>query len=288
MHGGIGPPGAPALGMARERAIGQVRRAAEREVANGECVRIAQRAHGDVLRGPRSDARQLAQLRNRRASVVIVVEGERARGDCGRERPNRRRSRTREPCVLEGGVAERRCVRERPAKALARGVHSRPERSSDPAHERCGASDRRLLADNRADRQLERIPRARHPQARMTPETSAQQRVELEVPFDGVWIGIDIEHQADAPQNPIHRLRIRMMYFHDERAAICIMRDVDRAGSCPRHKRATVMAVRHGFETRHRTALQELQQCLPVIWRPIPEPEASRAWSSASAERGAT
>jgi hypothetical protein len=76
MHGGIRAPWAPRLGTLGERPVGQVSRPPEAEIADRKRIGIAEAAHGNVLRSPRSDARKLPETCDHGVRVAIFIEGE--------------------------------------------------------------------------------------------------------------------------------------------------------------------------------------------------------------------
>src|SRR4051812_49551773 len=101
----VAPPRPPALGAALERGgvRGQPegpRATADAEVAGGEGVRVAQRAQGDVVGGPRADAWDGEQ-------GGAVAEIELARREGAAERAQRPPPRIRHPDALERGGRDR-------------------------------------------------------------------------------------------------------------------------------------------------------------------------------------
>ena len=57
----VGAPRPPALGTRAQFFFPETGGAQHHEILRRERIRPAQRAHGDVLRGPRTDARQLGE-----------------------------------------------------------------------------------------------------------------------------------------------------------------------------------------------------------------------------------
>ena len=92
MEYGVRPERAPGLGAPLDVADGRQRRAqragerlAHAEIAGGERVRQVQRAHREVVRGPRPDAGQRRDLGDVRLELARAVEADGAGGDRGRE-----------------------------------------------------------------------------------------------------------------------------------------------------------------------------------------------------------
>ena len=174
------------------------RRAPERlehpEVGGGERVGVAE-AKREVLRGPRADAREGAELLRQALEGRRPVERDLVLGNGGRERPNRGRSPAGhgEVGVGEGRrVGEPRAEPERlePRCRRAVGVH-------DLAHRRRRAADAHLLADDRSHAGLERVPRARHAQP-VRPRR--ERRVSCQRVRDLLGLMVEIEQ----PSHPRH------------------------------------------------------------------------------------
>src|SRR4051812_10913769 len=86
---GVGAPRAPSLGVCDEPGAGRqadrLRELYDAEVVGEEGVRVAERAHGDGLDGPRSDAWNGLQLRACCCPVGPGVEVDATVGQCSRE-----------------------------------------------------------------------------------------------------------------------------------------------------------------------------------------------------------
>jgi hypothetical protein len=63
----------------------------------------------------------------------------------------------------------------------------------DPARDRPRARDRHLLADDRPDRELERVPRPWNAQAGASGDERGEQRIAAEVGVDRGDVGVEIE-----------------------------------------------------------------------------------------------
>ncbi len=170
--------------------------AAQADIGGGKGVGLAQQPHGDILRGPFADSGQRAQSR------LHLVRRARRREQYG----DRRR---RPPAIFFRLSARARGMpqrRERSASANAAGsgkTKVRPgsaQRSLSPnfcvsrAGQPGGAGDRHLLAEDRAHRQLEPVPRPRQAQAGPFDHERRQRPVLAQIERDGLWIGGEVEH----------------------------------------------------------------------------------------------
>lgn len=135
---------------------------------------MMERAHAEVVRGPRADAGELDRRRDERVEVM-AIEIELAAGDRRRDALDRRGARAgqaelREP--IDGTARDLRRGRE--AKAV---LVKRAELHREPPGERRRGGDRHLLADHRADRRLERIDRTWDAKSGTSFDETCEQRV---------------------------------------------------------------------------------------------------------------
>ncbi|MCW5802866.1 MAG: hypothetical protein KIT31_10810, partial [Deltaproteobacteria bacterium] len=104
MHHGVRTKRAPRLrarlGLAHGRAGEGL---AHAEVGGGERIGDVQRAHREVVRGPRPDAGERARGGDERVEVVRAVEAQRTSGDRGRERVDRGGARGRQADLRDRG-----------------------------------------------------------------------------------------------------------------------------------------------------------------------------------------
>jgi len=184
--GGIGTPGAPPFGTGEQRARRGTASACashgpkQPDVGRRECIRFAQRAHGDVLRRPLADAVECPQLGNDVVQVAADAEQMRIARDRTCERHERRRSSARHrqgPWVDCGEAVGARKHVSQSIEGHTRHAVDREwfsVRNHEPAGQLDGRYDRDLLAEHRANGQLERVPRAGHAKS----GTSGHQRRE--------------------------------------------------------------------------------------------------------------
>ncbi len=156
---------------------------ADPEVGRHPGVRVGERAHRDVLRRPRPDARQVEQPRARLGEVDAGPElepvGERARHRRDRALPgagHRQRRRHR-----DDRFRRRPGVRQR-AVGLGQRLTGRRHQ---PRGERPRRRKRDLLAEHGADRQLAAVGGARHAQPRPRRHERAEHRVAGEMGVGG-------------------------------------------------------------------------------------------------------
>jgi hypothetical protein len=164
MHGGVRPPGTPLLGAGGQFAIREAGGAPESEISHRKRIGIAQAAHRDVLRGPGADPGQAAQAISERGPVTI--ERQPAGGHGGRQGADRRGALSRQPGTLQRRLGEVVRGRKRPCERFRVAAEPGAEHPRHPPDERGGTGYRRLLANDRAHADLERIPAARQPQPR--------------------------------------------------------------------------------------------------------------------------
>jgi len=141
----------------------------------------------------------------------------------GRQRTYGGCARPRQADPLERGVLEYGGLWKRPCETFVAARHSCPEGTRQPCDECCSARDGRLLSHDRSDRQLERIPRAWHSESGTMANARAQERIEQQMPADGVRVGVEVEHQPEAAQDAIHRLRVGMPDLGNQSAAGNVM-----------------------------------------------------------------
>ena len=193
-EGGVGAPGAPGLGAVDGFGWGCAAEClADAEVGCGERVGVAQ-SQREVLRRPRPDARQRAQLLFEHARAG---PSRRARA-CRRRRPARSRA-LRSLAGSASGARRRRARREReavPETERLEAGHRCAELGDDLAHRRGRTGDADLLADDRAHAGFEGVPTTRDAQ-RLRPRR--QHLVSLEHRGDGLRVGVEIEHASHAP-----------------------------------------------------------------------------------------
>src|SRR4051794_7339679 len=147
MHDGVGAERAPAFVV--RRAAQRLEGAPDGHVAWQERVAVAERAHGYIGDGPRPDPRYREEPGTRLDRVRARIDAKLA----GRHEPGH---------LDERGPA-------RPGEGKARGAAPREPAGIEPAVLRdhttqhgAGSRHRHLLADDRPDRQLEAVDRARH------------------------------------------------------------------------------------------------------------------------------
>ena len=78
----------------------------------------------------------------------------------------------------------------------------------EAVHDRRRASDADLLSDDRAHRDLERFPRARHARTWTAREQRAEEFVFAQVPIDRCWIGGQIECSTSADDEVVDFSRL--------------------------------------------------------------------------------
>ena len=165
-----------------------------------------QRAHREVVRGPRPHAGHRHRAGDER--VEVALESDSIRGERRREAVDRRRARRRQ--------ADRRDRRGRHSCDLGRGrerdaepfpsVVPDAERGGEPAGKRGRAFDGYLLTEQRTNRGLERIDRTRQPQPGARGDERREQCIAPEHVRDHVGPRIHIEHPAH-PRDERHQHR---------------------------------------------------------------------------------
>ncbi len=142
----------------------RVQRLLHAEIRGGKRIRHVERAHREVVRGPRADARQRDEARDERVEIVRRVELHALAHDRARELEDRRGARTRHPDLRDAIDADTRDIGRRRKSRRERSGCARiergAERSREPPGERRRAGDGDLLSQHRADRGFERIERA--------------------------------------------------------------------------------------------------------------------------------
>ena len=181
VHGRVGAPGPPRLGspsgLARADAA---QRVAQDEVAGGKRVRVAKRAHRDVLDRPGADAGQLEQRRARSSgswrSSITSPPARPTRARRARARARRACRRSPPPRQPLGGREQAdEAARARPA------AHRGAARALGEAAAR---GHRDLLAEHRAHGELEAVPGTGHAQPRPRLDERREQRVGSESGVD--------------------------------------------------------------------------------------------------------
>ena len=100
------------------------------------------------------------------------------------------------------------------------------------------ALHRDLLAENRANGDLESVPGARCPNPRMPCEGGRQQRIAAEMLGNHRRIGVEVEDAADAFDDGEQRARIGEAHAECQRASFRGMRHLDRASVSVQPNRA--------------------------------------------------
>ncbi len=202
--GGVGSPGAPRLGAGDE--VGRARPsrpavegAKQADIADGQGVRQLEGPHGDVLRGPGTDARNRHEARHRR--VEAVARGEQVRSARtaaasartaaprarGMARPAPRPPPPGPPAWGRGGRGQRRRGRERGHRRLP------------PAAPRAsGPPPRRPAGPGSPGSRLERVPGAGQAQARPGGDEAGEMGIARQARADGRRVGIAVELAAQA------------------------------------------------------------------------------------------
>ena len=165
-------------------------RVAHAEVGRHEHVGVAERAHRDVLRGPRPDAGQLLQCRRQLVPVGAGVESiapsaiaaHAATSDRPRARGHRQRRRVeaRPVAAADGNSSAALSVRHHRRAAGSRIADrgaSRPATVGRPG-------DRHLLADDRPHEELGAVDDARRAQARAACGRAGRARIGAELMVD--------------------------------------------------------------------------------------------------------
>ena len=222
MPGGVRAPGTP--GSARPRAlrrgphaalVGQ--RAHQADVGGGEGVGLAQRAQGDVLRGPLADAGS-ARRRDRLSSAAL-----------GRTAADRRRPRAASAASAAARVRGMpSAARSAPASRGGGNTWVRPaapgtgrraaRRSARPCRRVRRGADADLLAEDRADASSKpsQAPGTRSPAAAATSGASPD-------PSPGARrsprVGGEVEHPAHAGDDRRQGAQLREADRHDEPVA---------------------------------------------------------------------
>lgn len=185
-------------------------RAQQAEVARGERVRLPTPTHRDVMRGPRSDPRQIAQARDEILQAGRRLERQLARRDRGCQRADRARLRARRPDLPQVRVGERLGTREAMREPeVLESLDRLAERLHHARGERRRGLHGNLLAEDRADGDLERVPRPGNARAGARAHERRERRVVPEVCADGQRIGAEVEDPARALHDPAELRRGR-------------------------------------------------------------------------------
>ena len=159
---------------------------ADAKVGRHPRIRIAERAHRDVLGGPRADAGQREQLL---PGLAAALEPQPV-GECLRDRGDR----------APAGARHRQRRRHRDDRLRLRPYVRQPtnrlrerlsRRRDEPRRQRARGCERDLLAEDGADRQLSPVHRARHPQPGAARHERAEERIAAEVGVRGGGIGAE-------------------------------------------------------------------------------------------------
>jgi len=283
MHDGVGAPRAPALGALHGLALGDATQGgADAEIGGGERVRPPESAHREVLRGPRADAGQLLEARQRLLDVAGLIERERAFREGTRDGAEAARAGAGKAHRGDAGFTrarERLGAREEPRERREWRRDARAEARREAARERPRAADGDLLAEDGAHRSLEPIPGARHAEAGAARDERPKGPIAGEVPRDGDRIGVQIEERAQPRGDPVERARERAGRLDAQRAPAVLL-DRDPAGPGSEADRAAVHAVRHLLHARDGTLRQEREQRRQVVGEAEREVEGESARSS--------
>ena len=142
----------------------------------------------------------------------------------------------------------------------------------DPAGDRPGAGDGDLLADDRPDRKLERIPRAGNAQAGTRRDERGEQGVAGEVPVDRVDVRVEVEPATQATADRVVGGRAV-----DLRREAAIGRlDLDRAGNAVDADRPPISVAVDCLDPGDRTRGEECDERRPVErWRRVEDDQPS-------------
>ena len=259
------------------------------DVAGQERIALAQRAHGDVLRGPFADPRQGPQARHRLVEIASRIEqagiGEHGRGQArqgGGARP---------------GHAERGDAVDVEAFGARKGVRQpvRPDAAGDALAEggdqlggkAPGGGYGDLLAEDRAHRDLEPIPGARHPKSRARRDEGRQGAVAAELGGDHGRVGPEVEHPADAGDDRRQGLEAGKADRHPQRRVLRRIGDLDGAGRPADVDDPAVDIARHDLDAGDRARGEEADHRSPVIGRPVGQQEADGPAVPVRQSRGA-
>ena len=181
---------------------------------------MAERAQGDVVRGPGADAGQGGPAfdevlqRARGAEVDPAVE----QGAC--DRVDRACARLGHAEARQVRCGDLRRLREQALQAGAR----QPRRQRRPVEAgqatRVRGGHAHLLAEHRAHRGLEPVPAAWQAQGRAPAQQRPQCRVAREHGADRLGIGVEVEHAPHPLHRRQHPRRWAAVQFQLQRAAI--------------------------------------------------------------------
>src|SRR5215472_9145310 len=89
VHRRVGAPGTPGLGALLQLfRTGGARGPQQSEITRRKSVRLAQRPHGDVLRGPRADSGQRLEALEKARRIARASEYDLSSRDCTRQPAN--------------------------------------------------------------------------------------------------------------------------------------------------------------------------------------------------------
>ena len=254
-------------------------RLADAEIAREERVRPAERAHREVRRRPRADARQRHERGGRRLRIRAALELQRARGGGARQPEERFRPRARQPDrrdLAHARVRDTSRLGEAAHQSRVARPHERAEAFREPSRERRRARDRHLLPEHRAHRALESVERARHPQPRIAPERRLQQRVLPERARDHGRLRVEVEEPAQPHRDLHQRARERGRHAREERVTPVGAPHGDRARRASHADHAPVLALAHRLHARDGARTEELQQRVPRERRAVVQAQRDR------------
>ena len=188
MDRGVRPPRCPRAGCRAPAA----ERATEPEIAGRERIAFRERAHGDVVRRPGADPRDGGETRDGVVEPGRHVERQYALRNGRRQRADRCGPGARQTDRRHVGVDERGGRREEVREAVVVG-DGRAEGADEAAGQRGRPAHGHLLAEDRADRQLESVPGARDTQSGTARHERRQHAAPGEMPRDVRGVGVEVE-----------------------------------------------------------------------------------------------
>jgi hypothetical protein len=249
------------LGRGRHAAAAR-ERLAHAEITGRERIGFRQRAHRQVLSRPVADAGQRREPRDRSVEVTQARQVERPLGDHGREPAQRLGPRPWHGVAGERQRRDRGRGREHVRERAARLGERPSRREHEAAGERAGGRDRDLLSEQRAHREFERVPCARHAH-RARAQRAGEQRVAGQVFADRQHVRIEVE-QARHFRDHARQLAGDRGIERQPHAAVAVGRHLEHRVLSVQHHRAPIDTACHFLDAGNRPARQEREH-----WRGV-------------------
>ena len=282
MHDGVASPRPPRLRqhlcLLRGHAPEVV---AHRDVFLRERVGPAQGAHGNVVRRPRADAGQLGQPPDGIVWIVMraAVEAEPARTLRVRQRddaPAARRDDAVPGDVIDAGRSD-------PGRDGCEAIQFRKrrddgltERLDEPAGDGGGRFHRHLLAEDRAQPELEAVEGAGHAQAGVRLDGRREARVPAQMFRDQVGPRVEIEQRPDAAEQRRQHGRQAVRELDHQRVLLLRLRHLDPALRLSQLHGPGIRAVGHVLDAFERPGREKGEHAVPVVRRTIRELQGRR------------